>query len=113
MEDNANNQLVMGTLLQRTGCRVEVASNGAEALARARAEAYDAILMDLQMPVMDGLQATRAIRAAAGPNRATRIIGLTAAVGAEFERQCREAGMDDYLPKPVQRAVLLRALGAG
>ncbi|RMI20893.1 response regulator [Pseudoroseomonas wenyumeiae] len=113
VEDNANNQLVMGTLLQRAGCRVEVASNGAEALARARAEAYDAILMDLQMPVMDGLQATRAIRAAAGPNRATRIIGLTAAVGAEFERQCREAGMDDYLPKPVQRAVLLRALGAG
>jgi signal transduction histidine kinase/CheY-like chemotaxis protein len=113
VEDNTTNQLVMGTLLQRTGCRVEIASNGAEALTRARAEAYDVILMDLQMPVMDGLQATRAIRAAAGPNRATRIIGLTAAVGTEFERQCREAGMDDYLPKPVQRAVLLRALGRG
>ncbi|MCG7362213.1 response regulator [Roseomonas sp. ACRSG] len=113
VEDNTTNQLVMGTLLQRNGCRVEVASNGAEALARARAEAYDIILMDLQMPVMDGLQATRAIRAAAGPNRATRIIGLTAAVGTEFEQQCREAGMDDYLSKPVQRAVLLRALRAG
>lgn len=113
VEDNTTNQLVMGTLLQRNGCRVEIASNGAEALARAQVEAYDIILMDLQMPVMDGLQATRAIRATPGPNRATRIIGLTAAVGTEFERQCREAGMDDYLSKPVQRAVLLRALRAG
>ena len=113
VEDNTTNQLVMGTLLQRNGCRVEIASNGAEAVARARTEAYDIILMDLQMPVMDGLQATLAIRAAAGPNRATRIIGLTAAVGTELERQCREAGMDDYLSKPVQRAVLLRALRPG
>lgn len=113
VEDNTTNQLVMGTLLQRTGCRVEIASNGAEAVARAGMERYDVILMDLQMPVMDGLQAARAIRADPGPNRTTRIIGLTAAVGGEFERLCREAGMDDYLPKPVQRAVLLRAMGVG
>jgi signal transduction histidine kinase len=113
VEDNATNQIVMGTLLQRLGCEVDIASDGAEALNRARADAYDVILMDLQMPVMDGLEATRAIRGSAGPNRATRIIGLTAAVGEQFEQQCREAGMDDYLSKPVQRAVLLRRLGLG
>jgi CheY-like chemotaxis protein len=112
VEDNATNQIVMGTLLQRLGCEVDIASDGAEALNRARADAYDVILMDLQMPVMDGLEATRAIRGSAGPNRATRIIGLTAAVGEQFEQQCREAGMDDYLSKPVQRAVLLRRLGS-
>jgi CheY-like chemotaxis protein len=67
--------------------------------------------MDLQMPVMDGLEATRSIRAGPGPNQATRIIGLTAAVGPEYEAQCREAGMDEYLGKPVQRDTLLRKLG--
>ena len=60
------------------------------------------------MPVMDGLEATRAIRARPGPNRAARIIGLTAAVGAEYEAQCRQAGMNDYLPKPLQREALQR-----
>jgi signal transduction histidine kinase/CheY-like chemotaxis protein len=110
VEDNATNQLVMGTLLQRTGFRVDIAPDGATALACARATSYDAILMDLQMPVMDGLEATRAIRQFPGPNRHTRIIGLTAAVGAEFKRQCLEAGMDDYLAKPVKRAALLQAL---
>jgi CheY-like chemotaxis protein len=67
--------------------------------------------MDLQMPVMDGLEATRAIRATPGPNQHSRIIGLTAAVGPEFERQCREAGMDDYVGKPVKRDLLLQKLG--
>jgi CheY-like chemotaxis protein len=63
-----------------------------------------------RMPRMDGLEATRRLRADTGPNRATRIVGLTAAVGAQFERQCLEAGMDDYLTKPIQRATLLKAL---
>jgi CheY-like chemotaxis protein len=89
---------------------VTVAGNGAEAVEHCRGEAFDVILMDLQMPVMDGLEATRTIRRA-GLNRRTRIVGLTAAVGPEFERQCREAGMDDYLSKPVQRGQLTRAIG--
>ncbi|WP_159996614.1 response regulator [Roseomonas sp. 18066] len=108
VEDNATNQAVMRALLQRQGCRVTIAENGAEALARAAEAAYDLILMDLQMPVMDGLEATRAIRAQPGPNRAARIIGLTAAVGAEYEAQCRDAGMNDYLSKPIQRDALQR-----
>ena len=110
VEDNATNQLVMKTILGRSNCHVDVASDGGEAVAMAQAEAYEVILMDLQMPVMDGLEATRQIRGAPGLNRRTRIIGLTAAVGPVFEAQCREAGMDDYLGKPVQRAALLERL---
>jgi signal transduction histidine kinase/CheY-like chemotaxis protein len=110
VEDNATNQLVMRTILQRAGCEVEVAPDGAEAVAAARRELFDAILMDLQMPVMDGLEATRQIRRSTGPNRRTKIIGLTAAVGPVFEQQCRDAGMDEYLGKPVQRAALLAML---
>ena len=111
VEDNPTNQLVMRTILSRAGALVDVAGDGAQAVAAGRGELYDFILMDLQMPVMDGLEATRTIRAQPGPNRAAHIIGLTAAVGPEFERQCREAGMDDYLGKPVQRDTLLRKLG--
>ncbi len=109
VEDNATNQILMQALLGRMGAEVTVAANGAEGVAAARTDVFDAILMDLQMPVMDGLEATREIRRA-GLNRRTRIIGLTAAVGPQFERQCRDAGMNDYLPKPVQRDQLARAL---
>ncbi|MBL6454138.1 response regulator [Belnapia sp. T6] len=111
VEDNATNQLVMRTILQRAGCEVEVAGDGTEAVAAARRQPYDAILMDLQMPVMDGLEATRQIRRSTGPNRRTKIIGLTAAVGPVFEQQCRAAGMDEYLGKPVQRTALMAMLG--
>jgi CheY-like chemotaxis protein len=90
---------------------VEIAGDGAVALQLAGGRQFDAILMDLQMPVIDGLAATRRLRAEDGPNRSTRIIGLTAAVGPEFERRCREAGMDDYLSKPVQRGAVMAALG--
>ncbi|ONG58905.1 hypothetical protein BKE38_01500 [Pseudoroseomonas deserti] len=112
VEDNAVNQLVLTHMLQRAGMAVTAVANGAEAVASAGERRFDIILMDMQMPVMDGLDATRAIRAGAGPNRATRIIGLTAAVGPLYERQCREAGMDDYLTKPVDKALLLAAISA-
>jgi CheY-like chemotaxis protein len=113
VEDNATNQLVMKTILGRAGAEVQVAGDGAQAVGAACEAGFDVILMDLQMPVMDGLEATRAIRGQPGPNQRTRIIGLTANVGPEYERQCREAGMDDYLAKPVQRDTLLRLLGLG
>jgi signal transduction histidine kinase/DNA-binding response OmpR family regulator len=111
VEDNATNQLVMKTILGRANCQVDVAPDGSIAVTMAHGQTYDVILMDLQMPVMDGLEATRQIRGTANPNRRTRIIGLTAAVGPVFEAQCRAAGMDDYLSKPVQRAALLERLG--
>ncbi|MDB5413874.1 MAG: Signal transduction histidine kinase [Rubritepida sp.] len=111
VEDNATNQLVMKTILGRANCQVDVAADGSLAVSMSQEQVYDVILMDLQMPVMDGLEATRQIRGTTGPNRRTRIVGLTAAVGPVFEAQCRAAGMDDYLGKPVQRAALLERLG--
>ncbi|WP_431281780.1 response regulator [Humitalea sp. 24SJ18S-53] len=113
VEDNATNQLVMKAILNRAQCHVDVAADGAEGVAAAQRLPYDVILMDLQMPVLDGLEATRQIRGGTGRNRRTRIIGLTANVGVEFERQCRDAGMDDYMAKPVQRVALLAMLGLG
>ena len=110
VEDDPTNQLVARALLERAGAVVHLAGDGADGVNRAAERPFDLILMDLQMPVMDGLQATRAIRAGDGPNRATRIIGLTAAAGHEFEAACREAGMDGYVTKPVTRAGLAALL---
>jgi signal transduction histidine kinase/DNA-binding response OmpR family regulator len=110
VEDNATNQLVMTTLLDKLNCEVVVAGDGAAAVAEAERQPFDLILMDLQMPGMDGLEATRRIRAGQGPNRRALIIGLTAAVGPSFEKMCRDAGMDDYLAKPIQRPALIERL---
>ena len=112
VEDNETNQMIIRSILDAAGYRVEVAPDGARAVAAASRAPYAVILMDVQMPVMDGLEATRQIRATAGPNRHTRIIGLTAAAGLEYEAQCREAGMDEYLTKPVRRKLLLERLSA-
>jgi signal transduction histidine kinase/DNA-binding response OmpR family regulator len=111
VEDNPVNQFILRQMLENANVAVEIAGDGAVALQLAAGRQFDAILMDLQMPVIDGLAATRRLRAEAGPNRSTRIIGLTAAVGPEFERRCREAGMDDYLSKPVVRDAIMAALG--
>ena len=111
VEDNPVNQFVLTRMLEQAGVGVTLAENGAVALEALAGRRFDVILMDMQMPVMDGLEATRNIRSGDSPNRTTRIIGLTAAVGPVHERQCIEAGMDDYLPKPVVRAALMNALG--
>jgi CheY-like chemotaxis protein len=110
VEDNALNQLVLSRLLERLGCSVEVASNGLVALECVRTHAYDAILMDCQMPELDGYDATRAIRGMPEPVRATPIMGVTASAGERDRDRCLEAGMDDYLPKPVTLESLRRAL---
>jgi signal transduction histidine kinase/CheY-like chemotaxis protein len=110
VEDDATNQIVARALLERAGAAVQLAANGAEAVALGQEMAFDLILMDLQMPVMDGLEATRVLRAGAGPSRGARIVGLTAAAGPEFEARCRAAGMDAYVTKPVTRAALATLL---
>jgi len=110
-EDNPVNQFMLRRMLEGAGARVEVAGDGQAALQAARAGAFDAIIMDMQMPEMDGLAATRAIRAEGGPNAAVPIIGLTAAVGEDYARQCEAAGMSTYMTKPVDRVALLRQLG--
>jgi CheY-like chemotaxis protein len=99
VEDNPVNQRVTAMMLQRLGYRADVAASGAEAVEAASQKAYDAILMDLQMPEMDGFEATARIRGA-GPSRMTPIIALTASVSREDRNRCIEAGMNDHLGKP-------------
>jgi CheY-like chemotaxis protein len=101
VEDNLVNQKVARKLLERMGCTVLIANNGAEAVAACRERQFVLVLMDLQMPVMDGLQAARAIRAAEGAARHTPIVALTANAMPEHVAQCRSAGMDDFLSKPI------------
>src|SRR5258708_5770088 len=105
-EDNLVNQKVARGTLERMGYRVDIVSNGADAVAAWETGRYQVILMDCQMPVMDGYQATREIRLRErGANRIP-IIALTADAMKGAEQQCRGAGMDDYLTKPLDRARL-------
>ncbi len=109
-EDNPVNQRVARGILERLGYDVSVAVNGAEAVEAVRAHRFDVVLMDCQMPVLDGFEATRQIRAMGGAHAAMPIIAVTANAMAEDRQRCLEAGMSDYVPKPVRRAELLRAL---
>ncbi|MDH5305705.1 MAG: ATP-binding protein [Myxococcales bacterium] len=118
VEDNRVNQQVAAAMLERIGCRFEAASNGLEALDALAASRYDLVLMDCQMPVLDGFAATAAIRrreAEAGGGERIPIVALTAnAVEGDRER-CVASGMDDYLSKPFRlealHALLARWLG--
>ncbi|MGR3320402.1 MAG: ATP-binding protein [Pseudooceanicola sp.] len=110
VEDNATNRFVARSMLLRAGHRVTEAHDGAAALNMAQMRAHDLILMDVSMPVMDGIEATRAIRAGRGPNRTTPIIALTAHTGAEIATALREAGMTALLAKPLTSADLNRAI---
>jgi two-component system sensor histidine kinase/response regulator len=105
VEDNDINQLVASALLADLGLEVEVADDGAIALERVRERDYDAVLMDVQMPVMDGLVATRAIRALPD-RRDLPIIAMTANVMTGDRETCTAAGMNDYLGKPIDRRLL-------
>ncbi len=109
-EDNPIVQLVISRILQKLGCVVSLVANGEQAVARASDEPFDAVLMDVQMPVMDGLEGTRRLRQQAGPGQTVPIIALTANAFADDREACRAAGMNDFLSKPVQEAQLVRAL---
>jgi len=110
-EDNVVNQKVAARLLEKLGHSVEVTSNGAEALAALTRDAFDLILMDVQMPVMDGYDATLAIRAAEqGTPRHIPIVALTAHAMKGDREICLKAGMDDYLGKPIRPRELASVL---
>ncbi len=103
-EDNAINQQLMGYLLAQIGCVFEMAGDGREAVVKLSKKNYDIILMDIQMPVMDGIDATKVIRR--DLRLKTPVIALTARIFKEDEEKCMEAGMDDYLIKPIDREKL-------
>jgi CheY-like chemotaxis protein len=106
VEDNPVSQQLAAAMLKRMGCRTDVVGNGEEAVEAWRRLPYDLILMDCDMPVMDGLTATRRIRALETPGQRIPIIAITASVLAGDSERCREAGMDDFLAKPVRHQEL-------
>ena len=112
VDDNPTNQCVAQAMLRTFGLDPKLAANGAEALERMREEAFDLVLMDCQMPVMDGYEATAAIRGLAGRRGATPIVALTANAMPGDEQRCRDAGMDGFLSKPCTLAVLRSVVSA-
>ncbi len=119
VEDNPVNQTVATRMLERAGHRVTVAGNGREALERVEAQDFDLILMDVQMPVMGGIEAARAIRAHEARRswvmssegwQSTPIVAMTAHASAADRAECLEAGMDDFVSKPVRPHELLAAI---
>jgi CheY-like chemotaxis protein len=109
-EDNLVNQRLMLRLLNKSGYTVDVASNGAEAVELFAKMRHEMVFMDAQMPEMDGYEATHAIRQMeTAPPRAV-IVALTALAMAGDRERCLQAGMDDYLPKPIQIVTFYQAL---
>jgi signal transduction histidine kinase/DNA-binding response OmpR family regulator len=109
-EDNVVNQKLAMRLLQQMGYRADLASNGLEAVESVHRQTYDVVLMDVQMPEMDGLDATRTICATWGPQKRPRIIAMTANAMQGDRDLCFAAGMDDYVTKPIRVERLVEAL---
>jgi CheY-like chemotaxis protein len=111
VEDNEMNRDMLSRRLERRGYKVVIAEDGAAGLAQAKAESPDLILMDMSLPVMDGWEATRQIKAAA-ETRAIPVIALTAHAMAGDEEKAKAAGCDDYETKPVDLPKLLAKIEA-
>lgn len=107
VEDNELNQIVARGFLDRAGAVTTVAANGAEAVAAMEEQPFDLVLMDLQMPGLDGIAATRAIRGGSELNRDTPILAVSASVQPSDVEACRQAGMDDHIGKPISARELV------
>ena len=112
-EDNATNQKLALRLLSRLGYRADIAGNGLEALEALERQTYDVILMDVQMPEMDGLEATRQIVSRWSEGERPHIIAMTANAMEGDREMCIAAGMNDYISKPIRPVTLIAALEAG
>ena len=110
VEDNPVNRRVIGRILEKAGHRVEMACDGAEGVEATRAGGFECVLMDCQMPGMDGCEATRAIRELEAGGRRTPIVGISAATPGEAREGCLGAGMDDFVSKPVRPGELLETI---
>jgi signal transduction histidine kinase/ActR/RegA family two-component response regulator len=111
VEDNTINQKVAQAMLEKMGYKVNIAFNGFEAVNALQHKNYSLVLMDLQMPVMDGYEATRTIRSSGRVlNCEVPIIAMTANATKEDQQQCLDAGMDDFVPKPVERKLMMDIL---
>jgi signal transduction histidine kinase/CheY-like chemotaxis protein len=111
-EDNPVNQRVAAGILERMGCRADVVGNGLEALKALETVPYDLVLMDVQMPAMDGIEATRQVRSPYSTVRNPKvpIIAVTAHASQEYREMCLSAGMDDFVAKPIQPGELAKAM---
>ncbi|HTO94783.1 MAG TPA: response regulator, partial [Bacteroidota bacterium] len=110
VEDNEGNQTVARLMLEKLGCSVSIAPNGREGVAAARTGDFDIVLMDCQMPVMDGFQASREIRAAEERGTHIPVVAMTANAMQGEKEKCLAAGMDDYISKPIMLRSLEEAL---
>jgi hypothetical protein len=104
VDDNATNRKIAVRMLGTLGHRTDVAANGMEAAVACAEVAYDLVLMDCRMPVMDGYEATQLIRAAEGATRRTPVVAMTASTMVADRQRCLDVGMDDFLSKPVRLA---------
>jgi CheY-like chemotaxis protein len=111
VDDSEVNQVVAKAMLEQLGCKVDVLSNGSDAVLAAGTCHYDAILMDCLMPEMDGYEATARIRRSEGSARHTTIVAVTASALNGDREKCLAAGMDDYISKPLSPNILATVLG--
>ena len=111
-EDNVVNQKLAMRLLQQMGYRADLASNGIEAIECCERQPYDVVLMDVQMPEMDGLEASRRIAAKWPAGQRPRIVAMTANAMQGDREECLAAGMDDYVTKPIRVDALVQALAS-
>ncbi|HIG39251.1 MAG: response regulator [bacterium] len=110
VDDNETGQMIATLILQKAGYQVETASDGYQAINLAKTKLYDLILMDLQLPEINGLMATRSIRTLCSPNLDTPVIAFSANITTDILERCHAAGMDSFISKPFDSYQLLETI---